>query len=267
MRSELETRAGVWSISISHWLTSLLFRRFLDICYNSFANVFVCLRAFASLESILFSLPSIHIFYALAYTYQLYVKFAHSIMRIKWERDNDRRDKQKKRKQQQKNGTDDKLMWKLEKLVVFLGAFLKHFDVLNKRFFFLHFLMTLICYTFFTSERCTSSLYHTRTQHIHTHSHLIAFIQRGDYFFCIEIKFHITRIKAVSTNWRVLTITHWDHDNDVNALPTSSSFVAVLTESMLCDNANDVIGTIWPIEFSMVVETVLQKKKQMNKMK
>lgn len=36
---------------------------------------------------------------------------------------------------------------------------------------------------------------------------------------------------------------------------TSSSFVAVLTESMLCDNANDVIGTIWPIELSMVEET------------
>lgn len=31
---------------------------------------------------------------------------------------------------------------------------------------------------------------------------------------------------------------------------------------MLCDNANDVIGTIWPIELSMVVETV---QRHMNK--
>lgn len=41
-----------------------------------------------------------------------------------------------------------------------------------------------------------------------------------------------------------LTNDKWRH--------TSSSLVAVLTESMLCDNANVVIGTIWPIEFSMV---------------
>lgn len=47
----------------------------------------------------------------------------------------------------------------------------------------------------------------------------------------------------------------------VDAL-TSSSFVAVLTESILCDNANDVIGTIWPIELSMVADTVKKTQKQ-----
>lgn len=109
-------------------------------------------------------------------------------------------DKQKKpngmtRYERGKNGKDDKLMWKLEKLLFFLAMSWNISMCLTNDFFApsLYFLMTLICYTFFTCVNGAQfSLYHTRT-HTFTRSHIHAYAWSFAVgFFCIKIKFHIT---------------------------------------------------------------------------